>query len=302
MSVSRSAAHLRQLRASNSADAGLTARTEVLDADVGAAGLRKSPARHSATLGTLRAQSPPHPVAAWTEGATTAPKTKTTHRKRVSQPLPGASVWPPPDYHSTELPALGTTHILAVKIDRSGAPAAAKKPAASVSAHALDEHASVAVAAAARGKKKPRGVVVKSWRTGITAVKFECTLQCGKHDVVCTACCSRGMRDCCAAVKYLRSGITLGQPRTLFWADAAETVPLRSLALSHWDVTSSQLIELSKTHTSVVDIELVVSASAVGAVWGTPDNCRPLSAHPRTTRTSMTTQSHHSSHARRYSH
>jgi hypothetical protein len=59
----------------------------------------------------------------------------------------------------------------------------------------------------------------------------------------------------------MQSGLSLGHPRTLLWADAAETTPLRSLKLSNWDVSASVVVELANTHTSMVELELAVSTS-----------------------------------------
>ncbi len=42
------------------------------------------------------------------------------------------------------------------------------------------------------------------------------------------------------------------------WADAAETVPLRSLHLSHWDVAAETALSISTTHTSITELELAV--------------------------------------------
>jgi hypothetical protein len=61
-------------------------------------------------------------------------------------------------------------------------------------------------------------------------------------------------------------GVYLGQPRTLLWADAAETVPLRSLVLANWGFTEAQVLKLSETHTSIVDLNLKVRASIANVV------------------------------------
>ena len=58
--------------------------------------------------------------------------------------------------------------------------------------------------------------------------------------------------------RFLTSGAYLGQPRTLFWADAAETVPLRNLVLPYWGISAAQLLSLSSTHTSIVELNLKV--------------------------------------------
>lgn len=71
----------------------------------------------------------------------------------------------------------------------------------------------------------------------------------------------------CAAGKFLRSGVSLGQPRTLFWADAAETVPLRNLVLSCWDITSEQVLGIAATHTSIVELDLSVRSCVCVYVW-----------------------------------
>ena len=74
--------------------------------------------------------------------------------------------WPPPDFVKKELPSLGATQIMAVRIDRSGAPLGHAVAAASASG-----------AVTSTRKQKSRGVTNGGWRTGVTAVKFAC--ECG---------------------------------------------------------------------------------------------------------------------------
>jgi hypothetical protein len=63
---------------------------------------------------------------------------------------------------------------------------------------------------------------------------------------------------CAPGGKFLTSGAYLGQPRTLLWADAAETVPLQALKLAHWGFTAAQVELLAITHTSITSLNLKV--------------------------------------------
>lgn len=168
MSLSRSAANLRQLRGSKPADASHTARTEGLGEEPTRASTVAGDRRYTASLGSLKSHSPPQPGpgrVAWADTADDSlpSVTRTKHRSSLQKtPM----VWPPPDFPHSELPKLGTTQILAVRIDRSGAPLGAAKP--SKSAEAV---MSMSAAAAGTGKAKTRAVTLGGWRTGVTAVK-----------------------------------------------------------------------------------------------------------------------------------
>lgn len=163
MSLSRSTVNVRQLRGSKPVDGSASARTESLSDATRTAMLHTAPARDTATLGSLKSHSPPRPVVAWEDSAT-LPATKQrrssdTKKSRVPQ-------WPPPDFVKRELPGLGTTQIMAVRINRSGAPLGAPKAAAAGGAGLPS------VTQAAPRKPKTRGVTLGGWRTGVTAVKF----------------------------------------------------------------------------------------------------------------------------------
>jgi hypothetical protein len=176
--------------------------------------------------------------------------------KRLLTPAPVA--WPAVDFTATELPSLAATQIMAVRIDRRGAPLGIPKK--------------LAYTAPVQRKQKTRAVTLGGWRTGVTAVKHSCAS--ASTDVCVSGLYRSGLNlwwltplvvvvvvaagHATAAGKFMGSGAFLGQPRTLFWADAKQTVPLRNLKLGFWDISADQLLGLSITHTSMVELSLKV--------------------------------------------
>lgn len=192
MSLSRSAANLRQLRHARTAEADVPSSKE---SDSGfAATDRQKPQRirHSAASEEVtHSLRPLKPLVAWEETDGSVDKPVTWMNKPPRSSLSEA-VWPPPDFSRTELPKLGTTQIMAVRIDRSGAPLGA--------AQGKGKSSDTASSMLPTKKVKTRGVTLGGWRNGVTAVKF--SSQC--HCCSCRAASVR-MTDCNNSVLILCS-------------------------------------------------------------------------------------------------
>lgn len=253
MSISRSAANVRQLRSTTTEGRGVPLRPGSSE-DVATRSLGPP---LLASLNSFKSRAPPlRPSVAWEDDfhhgrdpeTAPAPKKSVLSKSNLHSP----PIWPPQDFTTRELPAMGTTQIMAVRIDKAGAPLGQPNAPGAVSL------------TSSGSKKKARAVTIGGWRTGVTAVKFSRELfhpqGCMPHSFV-TCCIFSPM--CYTVGRYMDSGITLGQPRTLLWADAAKTVPLRNINVSYWDIPTTALLELSSTHTSIVELETAVGFPAV---------------------------------------
>jgi hypothetical protein len=189
MALSRSSANLRQLRASTgSAESSTPGKTTVRFAGVGAS---SDDAYHTLGATAPAAGAAPDPwsltgrtdvlstPAGGPEFAGTAGGRSVSGSRRrrggdnqgsagagtsfsfsgsSSRLRPPVIAWPSRTFVAEELPTLAATQIMAVRIDRRGAPTGLPAGTPGASTVAL--------------KAKTRGVTLGGWRTGVTAVKF----------------------------------------------------------------------------------------------------------------------------------
>jgi hypothetical protein len=184
MSLSRSAANLRQLRHARTVEADVSGSH---DGDPGFAVTERSKprkVRHSATSEDVtHSLLPLQPLVAWEETATER-ETPPIRSKQPPRPSLSEPAWPPPDFSRTELPKLGATQIMAVRIDKSGAPLGAPQ--------GRGKSTDAASGLIPAKKVKTRGVTLGGWRNGVTAVKFSSTFRgfcscgpVGSHAICC---------------------------------------------------------------------------------------------------------------------